>query len=72
MVDGLFFSFTLASRRGGHTPFAQAGAKKSDIGAEAVEQDPGSSWEGHSGSECRCGDENTESCGLSAHSAFHW
>jgi len=49
MVDGLFFSFTLASRRGGHTPFAQAGAKKSDIGAEAVEQDPGSSWEGHSG-----------------------
>jgi len=27
----------------------QAGAETSDIGAEAVKPDPGSSWEGHSG-----------------------
>jgi len=60
------------SRSGGHTPFGQAGAETSDTGTEAVEPDPGSYWEGNSGSECRCGDENKESCGLSAHSAFHW
>jgi len=72
MVDDLFFCATLTGRRGGHTPFVQAGVETSDTDAETVQQDPGSSWEGHSGSECRCGDENTESCGLSAHSAFHW
>ena len=49
MVDGLFFCATLTGRRGGHTPFVQAGAETSDTGAEAVESDPGSSWEGHSG-----------------------
>jgi len=49
MVDGLFFYATLTGRRGGHTPFVQAGAETFDIGAEAIEPDPGSSWEGHSG-----------------------
>jgi len=49
MVDGLFFCATFTGRRGGHIPFVQAGAQKSDTGAEAVEPDPGSSWEGHSG-----------------------
>jgi len=48
MVDGLFCT-TLTGRSGGHTPFVQAGAETSDTGAEAVEPDPGSSWEGHSG-----------------------
>ena len=52
MVDGLFFCATLTGRRGGHTPFVQAGAETSDTGAEAVELDPGSSWEGHSGCVC--------------------
>jgi len=51
MVDGLFCA-TLTGRRGGHTPFVQAGAEMSDTGAEAVEPDPGSSWEGHSGCVC--------------------
>jgi len=37
MVDGLFFCATLTGRRGGHTPFVQAGAETSDTGAEAVE-----------------------------------
>jgi len=49
MVDGLFFFATLTGRRGGHTPFVQAGAETSDIRAEAVELDAGPSWEGHSG-----------------------
>ena len=48
MVDGLFCAI-LTGRRGDHTPFVQAGAETSDTGAEAVEPDPGSSWEGHSG-----------------------
>jgi len=48
MVDGLFFCATLTGRREGHTPFVQAGAETCDTGAEAVEPDPGSSWEGHS------------------------
>jgi len=52
MVDGLFFCATLTGRRGGHTPFVQAGAETSDTGAEAVTPDPGSSWEGHSGCVC--------------------
>jgi len=51
MVDGLFCA-TLTGRRGGHTPLVQAGAETSDTGAEAVEPDPGSSWEGHSGRVC--------------------
>ena len=63
MVDGLICA-TLTGRRGGHTPFVQAGAETSDTGAEAVKPDPGSSWEGHS--VCVCTD-----VGLSAHSAFH-
>jgi len=62
MVDNLFCA-TLAGRRGGHTPFVQAGAETSDNGAETVEPDPGSSWEGHSGV--------CVPVGLSAHSAFH-
>jgi len=43
MIDGLFFCATLTGRRGGHTPFVQAGAETSDTGAEAVQPDPGSS-----------------------------
>jgi len=50
MVDSLFCA-TLTGRRGGHTPFVQAGAKTSDTGAEAVELDPGC-WEAHSGCVC--------------------
>jgi len=52
MVDGLFVCATLTGRRGGHTPFVQAGAETSDTGAEAVKPDPGSSWEGHSRGVC--------------------
>jgi len=64
MVDGLFFCTTLTDRRGGHTPFAQAGAERSDTGAEAVKPDPGSSLEDHSwGVGADVGDENAESCG---------
>ena len=64
MVDGLFFCATLTGRRGGHTPFVQAEAEKSDTGAEAVKPDPGSSWQGHSGRVgARVGDESAESCG---------
>jgi len=51
MVDGLFCT-TLTGRREGHTPFLQAGAETSDTGAEVVEPDPGSSWEGHSRGVC--------------------
>jgi len=54
MVDGLLFCTTLTGRRGGHTPFVQAGAETSDTGAEAVKPDPGSSWESHSGGVYRC------------------
>jgi len=72
MVDGLFCT-TLTGRRGGYTPFVQAGAETSDTGAEAVELDPGSSWEGHSGGNgvpvSRI--EVRSLVGLSAHSAFH-
>jgi len=52
MVDGLFFCTTLTGRRGGHTSFVQAGAETSATGAETVNPDPGSSWEGHSGCVC--------------------
>jgi len=51
MVDGLFCT-TLTGRKGGHTPFVQAGAETSDTGAEAVEPDPDFFWEGHSGGVC--------------------
>jgi len=57
MMNGLFFCATLTGRRGGHTPFVQAG--------EAVKQDPGSSLEDHSGRVgAGVGDENAESCGV--------
>ena len=39
MLDGLFFCATLTGRRGGHTPFVQAGAETSDAGAEAINPD---------------------------------
>jgi len=65
MVDGLFFCTTLTGRRGGHTPFVQAGAEKSDTGVEAVKPNPGCSWEGHSRRVgAGVGDENAESCGV--------
>ena len=48
MVDGLFCA-TLTGCRGGHTSFVQAGGETSDTVAEAIEPDPGSSQEGHSG-----------------------
>jgi len=32
MVDGLFFCATLTGRRGGYTPFVQAGAETSNTG----------------------------------------
>jgi len=36
MADGLRFCATLTGRRGGHTPFVQAGAETSDTGVETV------------------------------------
>ena len=45
MVDGLFFCATLTDRRGGHTPFVQAGAETSDTGAQAVKPNPHYSWQ---------------------------
>jgi len=33
MVDGLLFCAALTGRRGGHTPFVQAGVETSDTGA---------------------------------------
>ena len=63
MVEGLFFCATLTGRRGGHTPFVQAGAETSDTSAEVVKLDPGSSCKGHSGGMgASVGDENAESC----------
>jgi len=38
-VNGLFFCATLTGRRGGQTPFVQAGAETSDTSAEAVKPD---------------------------------
>jgi len=61
MVDDLFFCVTLTGLRGGHTSFVEVGVKTSDTGAEAVEPDPGSSWEGHSVG-AGVGFENAESC----------
>jgi len=71
MVDDLFFCATLTGRRGGHTPFVQAGPE--NAGAEAVKPDSGSSGEGHSGV---CVYRYLESkCGVFGfvrpHSAFH-
>ena len=61
-VDGLFFCATLTGRRGDHTSFVQAGVETSDTGAEAVEPDQVSSWEGHSRRVgAGVGDENAES-----------
>ena len=69
----LFFCATLTGHRGGHTPFVQAGAETSNIGAEAVKLDPGSSWEGHSGGWVLVSGMKMRSLvGLSTHSAFHW
>jgi len=73
MVDGLFFCATLTGRRGGHTPFVQAGAETPLTGAEAVKPDPGSSLEGHSrGWVLESGMKMRSLVGLSAHSTFHW
>ena len=53
------------THRGGHNPFVQAGAETSDTGAEAVELEPGSSWEGHSGCVCTgVWNWSAESCGI--------
>ena len=72
MDDGLFCT-TLTGRRGGHTPFVQAGEETSDTGAEAVEPDPGSSWESHSGGVCTVvWNWSAESCGVVRPLAFHW
>jgi len=71
MVDGLFFCATLTSRRGGHTPFVQAGLETSDTGGEAVNPDPGS-LEGHSEEVgAVSGMKMGNLVGLSAHSTFH-
>ena len=64
MVDGLFFCATLTGRRRGHIPFVQAGVETPDTGAEAVEPDPDSSGDGHSGVGAGVGDENAECCGV--------
>jgi len=60
-AGGLFFCTTLTGRRGGHTPFVQAGGETSDTGVEAVQPDLRCSWESHSrrvGADV--GDESTE------------
>jgi len=49
MVDGSVFCATLTGLRESHTPFVQAGAGTSNTGAEAVNTNPGSSWECHCG-----------------------
>jgi len=49
MVESVFFCATFTGRRGGHVPFAHAGAETTDTGAGMDEPDPNSSWEGHSG-----------------------
>jgi len=47
MIDDLSFCATLTGRRGGHTPFVQAGAETSDTGAETVKPDSGCSSKGY-------------------------
>jgi len=61
MVNSLIFCTTFTGRRGGHTPFVQAGAKTSDTGAEAIEPDPRYSLKGHS-RRVGAGDESAKSC----------
>jgi len=48
MVNSLLFCATLTGHKRGHTLFVQAGVEMSNTSAEAVKQDPGSSWKGHS------------------------
>ena len=72
MVDGLFFCATLTGRRGGHTPFVQAGAETPDTGAEVVKPDPGASWDGHSRGVPLSGMKMWSLVELSAHPALHW
>jgi len=65
IVDGLFFCATLTDRRGGHTPFVQAGVETSDIGAEVLKPDHGSPWQGHSRRMgAGVGDKSTDSRGV--------
>ena len=47
MADGLFCAI-LTSRRGGHTPFVQAGVETSGTGVEVVKPNPRWSWKGDS------------------------
>jgi len=73
MVDSLFFCATLTGRRGGHSPFVQAGVEMSDTSVEAVKSDPGSSWEIILGVCVPVSGIKVRSLvGLSAHSTFHW
>jgi len=59
-ADGLFCP-TLTGRRGGHTPFLQAGEETSDTGVEAIQPDPRCSFQGHSRRVgAGVGDENAE------------
>jgi len=67
-VDGLFFCATLTGCRGGHTPFVETGAETSDTGVEAVELDPGSSWEVIAGGGYWCLELKWSLVELSAHS----
>ena len=64
MVDGLFFCATFTGRRGGHTPFVQAGAETSDTGAEAVKPDPALFGRVIPGGLYRCLELSAESCGV--------
>ena len=60
-VADLFFCVTLTGRRGGHTPFLQAGEETSDTGVEVVKPDPRCSFQGHSRMvSAGVGDENAE------------
>jgi len=73
IVDGLFFCTTVTGRRGGRTPFVQAGAETSDIGSETVEPNPGSSREVIPGGWVPVsGIKMPSLVVLSAHFAFHW
>ena len=69
MVDGLFFCATLTGRRGGHTPFVQAGAETPDTSAEAAKPDPSCSFRGEGAG---VGMKMRSLVGLSAHFPFHW
>jgi len=70
-VVGGLFCVTLTGRRGGHTPFVQAGDETTDIVVEAVELDKCSCWEGHSrGCVPMSGIEVRSLVGLSSYSSF--